>query len=336
MGGGTVMVDRIISALLALGIASMIWLQTRNRDFETLSRVKIPLELTLPKDKEGEFTISLRSKPNVEASFQASPRRMREVESLLKRDDFRIRVEIPIPPERLQENSWEDQYTIEADSMPLLPPGVGVTMEDRSNRISYVVTSIIERQLPVRLVTDLGTAPPDLVLDPPSVIVRGPRDVIQKALFIPTQAAPVDSRPGSPLRFPPRIPIVAEIEGKKITATPSTVGIRQPARPQKTYEITDVPVSFLCPPNQGLRPRFINERDGKISVRVRGPIQDQPPAVYAFVDLTKSRFLAGLTTEPIQMIPPPEFQLEQEELKKVGIELTTEAGAKPPSVPIKP
>ncbi len=330
------MVDRIISALLALGLASMIWLQTRNRDIETLARVSIPLEISIPKDKYGDFVINLRSKPQIEASFHGSPRLMREVELRLKRDDFRIKLGISISPERLLDNFWEEQVTVEADSLPVLPQGVSVTMDERSNRISFLVTRIVERELPVRLLTDLGTAPPDLVLDPPSVTVRGPKEVLQNALFIPTQAVPVDSRPGSALRFPPSIPIAKEVDGKQVVSTPSSVGIRQPAKPQKTYEITDVSVGFLCSPSLGLKPRFINDRDAKVTVRVRGPIQDQPPVVYAFVDLTKARFLSGLTTEPLLILPPPDFQLVQEEVKKVGIELLTESGTKPPSTPIKP
>ena len=330
------MVDRIISAMLALGLASMIWLQTRNRDIDTLARVSIPLEISIPKEREGDFIINLRSKPQVEVSFHGSPRLMREVELRLKRDDFRIKMGISIPPERLLENSWEEQLTVEADSLPVLPLGVSVTLDERSNRISFLVTRIVERELPVRLVTDLGTAPPDLVLDPPSVTVRGPKEVLQNAIFIPTQAAPVDSRPGSPLRFPSRVPIAQEIDGKQVVSTPPFVGIRQPARPQKTFEITDVSVAFLCSPNLGLKPRFINDRDAKVSVRVRGPIQDQPPVVYAFVDLTKARFLSGLTTEPILILPPPDFQLVQEDVKKVGIELITETGTKPLSTPLKP
>ncbi len=330
------MVDRIISALLALGLASMIWFQTRNRNIETLARVAIPLEISIPKEKEGDFIINLRSKPNVEASFHGSPRLIREVELRLKRDDFRIKLGISIPPERQLENFWEEQLTVEADSLPLLPPGVSVTLDDRSNRISFLVTRIVERELPVRLLADSGTALPDLILDPASVTVRGPKEVLQNALFIPTVAMQVNSQPGSPFRLPPSIPIATEIDGKQVVSTPSTVGIRQPARPQKTYEIPDVPVAFLYSPNLGLKPRFINDRDAKVTVRVRGPNQDQPPVVYAFVDLTKSRFLSGLTTEPLLILPPPDFQLVQEEIKKVGIELLPETVTKPPTTPIKP
>lgn len=121
---------------------------------------------------------------------------------------------------------------------------------------------------------------PGLGSRPPSVTVRGPKEVLQNAIFIPTQAAPVDSRPGSPLRFPSRVPIAQEIDGKQVVSTPPFVGIRQPARPQKTYEITDVSVAFLCSPNLGLKPRFINDRDAKVSVRVADPFRITP-VVYA-------------------------------------------------------
>lgn len=330
------MLDRLISGLLALGLASMIWLQTRNRDVEILSSVNIPCEISLPEMYKDEIVLSFSGKPFVTASFQAQPRKMRELDILLRQDDFKIRLEIAITPERLQENSWEETLVVESDSVPVRIPGVTITMDDRKNRIRYTATRMATRELPVRLVTSLGVPVTDIVLDPPTAMVRGPREVLQNALFIPTKPISADAAPGTAFPFPPRVPLVEEMENKKVTASPATVGVRQPAKPLKTYEIADIPVHFLCPPGFALKPRFNNDRDSKITIRVRGPVQDQPPGVYALVDLTKARALAGLTTESVQVLLPPEFSLEQDLPRKVGIELVAEGQTKPQPVPINP
>ncbi len=330
------MLDRVTSALLAIGLASMIWLQTRNRDIETLSNVNIPCEISLPQASRDEFQVNFHGKPFISATFQAQPRKMRELELQLRREDTKIRLEVPLPQERLAENAWDEVFVVESDMIPLRLPGVTITVDERKNRIPYSVTRMTTRELPVRLVTSLGVPVTDVVLDPPTAMVRGPREALQNALFIPTKPVTADTTPGTAFPFPPRIPLVEELEKQRISTIPATVGIRQLAKPQKTYEIADVPIQFLCPPSFTLKPRFNNDRDSKLTVRVRGPIQDQPPAVYAFVDLTKARALAGLTTEPVQVFLPQDFQFEQDLPRKVGIELVAEGQGKNPPAPLNP
>lgn len=330
------MLDRLISALLALGLASMIWLQTRNRDIETLSNVNIPCEITVPQGFRDDLFLNLSGKPFVSVTFQAQPRKMRELEILLRSENLKVRLEIPITAERLNENAWDDSIVVENDFIPVHIPGVTITLDERKNRIPFSVTRMATRELPVRLVTSLGIPVTDIVLDPPTALVRGPREVLQNAIFIPTKPISADAAPGTAVPLPPRIPLVEELEKQKITAVPATVGIRQLAKPQKLYEIADIPIHFLCPPGFALKPRFNNDRDSKLIVRVRGPIQDQPPGVYAFVDLTKAKALAGLTTETVQILLPPEFQLEQDVARKVGIELIAEGQGKNPPVPLNP
>jgi hypothetical protein len=104
--------------------------------------------------------------------------------------------------------------------------------------------------------------------------------------------------------------------------------VRFTLRPrQKLYELTDVPVRFLCPANFALRPRFVAERAGKIAVRLRGPVTDAPPAVIAFVDLTTGKFEPGLyADEPVRLQLPRDFQLTQEAPRSAAFELVPADG----------
>ena len=62
-------------------------------------------------------------------------------------------------------------------------------------------------------------------------------------------------------------------------------------------------------PNFPLRPQFFDDRAGRVTLRVHGPTQDEPPKVYAFIDLTHGRFASGRNHEPLQIQLPKDFQL---------------------------
>jgi hypothetical protein len=70
-----------------------------------------------------------------------------------------------------------------------------------------------------------------------------------------------------------------------------------------------------------LRPKFFGERAGRINLRVQGPQVDEPPKVYAFVDLTRGRFPAGRYHEPVQLQLPKDFELVQEPPRGVSFQL---------------
>src|SRR5262249_14981755 len=84
-------------------------------------------------------------------------------------------------------------------------------------------------------------------------------------------------------------------------------------------ELTDVPVQFLCPPGFAYRPQFANDRAGQVTLRVQGPVQDEPPKVTAYIDLTRGRFTAGNNHEPLQIQLPKDFQLAQEPPRTVAV-----------------
>lgn len=90
----------------------------------------------------------------------------------------------------------------------------------------------------------------------------------------------------------------------------------------KVYELPETPVHFLCPTNSALRPKFLSESAGRIRLRVRGPAGNEPPKVYAFVDLTQGNYSTpGRYHEPIQLQLPKEFELVQEAPPGVSFQL---------------
>ena len=98
----------------------------------------------------------------------------------------------------------------------------------------------------------------------------------------------------------------------------------------KIYELPEVPVHFLCPADFPLRPQFLEENAGRISLRVRGPARDEPPKVYAFVDLIQGHCSApGSYHQPIQIQLPKDFELAQQAPHSVSFQLKPLDGLTP-------
>jgi hypothetical protein len=92
------------------------------------------------------------------------------------------------------------------------------------------------------------------------------------------------------------------------------------------YEVTDVPVHFLCPADFPWQPRFPSEQASRITVRVLGPAGDASPQVQAFVDLTHGTYRRGRNVEPVRLQLPREFQLAQETAPRVSFQLEPRDG----------
>ena len=129
---------------------------------------------------------------------------------------------------------------------------------------------------------------------------------------------------------PARLPLPREIDGVSVVPEPESVVVRIDPQAPRIYPFVDLPVQFLCPPNFTLRPRFLDDRAGKLQLRIQGPDQADPPRVHAFVDLTSGRFLPGPGIEPVQIQLPRDFTLAQDPPGKVSFELVpVEATPKP-------
>jgi hypothetical protein len=317
------MLDRIISALVALSLAMLVWLYARSREQETLDDVPVPVQVTLPPGQEENYALDIAGPPQVLVSFSGPPGRIRELRGVLQRGELKVELAYAVPDDRMQEGRIADTLRVEASDVHV-PLGVTVRPVEGRNRVPLVIHRLIERRLPVRFDHDQFEPIPPVEIDPPSVVVRGPQEVLERARVVPTQPAAWPTRPagsGAHGAVIARVALVAELEGRPIRTEPSRVTVRVQGQPRKVYELAEVPVHFLCPPNLTLRPRFIDERAGKLLLKVEGPAQDEPPRIHAFIDLTRGRFAAGLNHEPLQIQLPRDFALAQEAPRVLAFEL---------------
>jgi hypothetical protein len=174
---------------------------------------------------------------------------------------------------------------------------------------------IVERQLPVRLEHTPEARVRPLQIEPAMVTVRGPKEILERARFIPTQPygfAPTAEGAEEESVVQGQVELATELAGKPIRTRPESVNFTCRVQPkQKIYELADVPVLFLCPPAGAWRPRFEVDQPGKISLRIIGPPGDELPHVHAFVDLTKGNFVRGRNQEAVRVQLPRDFQLVQ-------------------------
>jgi hypothetical protein len=315
------MIDRVVSLFVAVSLALLVWLYARSRDQETLDHVPVPVQVNLtspqapetPEAQGREYSLEVTAPAEVLVSFTGPPTRLRELRGLLQREELRIELNYSIPPERRKEMRIAETLPVDATDLRL-PPGVTAAMVPGRNHVRIVLRRLCERRLPVRFDHSLEPLGPVLI-EPPTVLVRGPQEVLEHLSAIPTQPwvlpCATPAADGTPRPPPPAsVPLVRELEGRLLRCEPATVCVRASTPPHKVYDLVDLPVHFLCPSAFPLRPRFKDDRAGKITLRLAGPPQEETPHVYAFVDLTgKHSPSPGLYDEPIQIQLPRGFTL---------------------------
>jgi hypothetical protein len=315
------MIDRVLSMLVAVSLAMLVWLYARSRDQELLDNVPIPVQVVVAPAQAKHYQLEVTGPAQVTVSFSGPTPRIRELQGMLQRKELSVVLTITVPYERLRESRYSDAVQLEPGDIHA-PPGVTPLVPEGRNRIPFTLHRLVERRLPVRFdnIRDDPNVP--VLLDPPTVLVRGPQEVLDRVRAIPTQPSELPARASSPgATAVARVPLVQELEGQAIQAVPSRVQVRVPTQARKVYQLTDIPVRFLCPPNFNLRPKFYDERAGRISLRVLGPEQDEPPKVFAFIDLARGGFTSGLNHEPLQIQLPRDFQLAQDPPRVVAFEL---------------
>jgi hypothetical protein len=322
------MIDRMLSVVVALSLALLVWLYARSRDQEVLDNVPVPIQLGLNPDQAEHYSLEPTGPSHVMVSFTGPPLRIRELQAMLQRNELVVPLTVTVPDDRLRESRYSDTLLVEGGDIHT-PPGVTAVMVEGRNRISITLHRVIERRLPVRFEPIQDEPGVPVVIEPATVLVRGPQEVVERARYVSTQPSELPSRsllwPLSPAVG--HVPLVQELENRPVRVIPNRVTVRVPTQLRKTYELADVPVRFLCPEDFALRPHFLGDRAGRLSLRVQGPLQEEPPAVCAFVDLTRGRFLPGRYHEPVQIQLPREFQLAQDPPRGVAFELAAPEGA---------
>lgn len=317
------MIDRLVSLGMAVCLALLIWLYARSREQEMLDNVPVPVEIVLTPRQADNYSVELTGPRQINVSFSGPAQRLRELHMMLQREELHIVKAVTVPDERLGEGRLSDAVVIEAGDIRA-PQGLTPIVHEGRNRVPYTLHRLVERRLPVRFDHLRDTPTGVVILEPSTVLVRGPQDVLDRVQSIPTQPSELPARPlqvSGNVAAIGRVPLVEEIEGRPVRVTPARVSVRVPAQARKMYELTDVQVQFLCPSNFHLRPKFIDERSGKVSLKLLGPATEETPKVQAFIDLSKGKFVSGLNHEPLQIQLPKDFQLALDPPRVVAFEL---------------
>src|SRR5262249_7955826 len=154
---------------------------------------------------------------------------------------------LAVPEERQNEARYHD--TVRVDAADVHPPaGVTPFLIEGRNRVPVTLHRLVERRLPVRV-----DAPDDrmaaVVVDPPTVLVRAPREPRAPLRPAPPRRSALPSRPeataAETVVLGP-VPVADEVEGKPVRAVPDAVTVRLTLQPKrKPYEV-EVPITFLC------------------------------------------------------------------------------------------
>jgi hypothetical protein len=338
------MLDRVYSVAVALGMAALVWLYARSREQDMLDNVPVPVQISLAPGEADHYSLELMGPSQVPVSFAGPPSRLRELRGLLQRGELRVDVTLAVPEAHQHEPRYHDTVRIDAaDIHP--PPGVTPILVEGRNRVPVTLHRLVERRLPVRFDHAADDPIGPVVVEPSTVLVRGPQEVLDHIRALPTQPFVLPASPegtvAETVALGP-VPLATEAEGMSVRATPETVTVRLTLPPKnKLYEI-EVPIHFLCPANFPRRPRFRNERDGKVKVRLLGPAAEEVPKVSAYLDLTTpGKFavagVSGLYEEPLQVQLPTGFQLAQPVPRYVAFELVPPEAVVPASgvVPVQ-
>jgi hypothetical protein len=330
------MSDRLISAAVALILGFLVWLYARSRDQEMLDNVPIPVTIRLAPHQAEQYDLEVTGQSQVMASFSGPPPRMRELRGMFQRGELRVEKNLTVADDRQQETSYLDTVRIDASELHP-PPGVRSILAEERNRIPVTLRRIAERRLPVRL--DYAPEEPvaQITVEPATVLVRGPQEIIDRLRSLPTRPYIRSPRPEAAsvheFVMAGTVPLVDESEGRPIRVTPATVAVKVTLRPkQRPYELLDIPVQFLCPANFPLRASWEDERGGKIALKLMGPAAEEQPTITAYIDLTGRKFEPGLyADEPLRLQLPKDFQLVQSPPRSATFRLTSISGERGPA-----
>jgi hypothetical protein len=321
------MVDRIVSLVVALSLALLVWLYARSRDQEILDNVPIPVQISLPSGQTDHYLLEVTGPSQVTMSFTGPSSRIHELRGMLQRGEMEIHVTVSVPDDVQEDGHYLDHYldTVRIDAADVhAPPGVSPVVIEGRNRIPITLFRLVERRLPVRIDQPLEDRGGQVTLEPGSVLVHGPQEVLDKAFCIATQPFSLPPHGDGSWQQPALsigpVPLVTEIDGRPVRATPAAVMVRLTPRP-RLYEI-NASVQFLCPANFALRPRFIGDsRAAEITLHLTGPELAEEPKVFAFIDLTSGSHRAGMNQGAITLQLPRHFKLAQEPPPPVTFEL---------------
>jgi hypothetical protein len=299
----------LLELLVALSLAFLVWLYAHSRAQDFIDRVQVPVQIQLAASHRDQYLLETSTSPSVTVSFTGPSSRIRELRRKLQRGLVQASVTLNLADEHLAETTFSENVHIEASNLEV-PAGVMIDLAEDRSGLPVTVHRLGERQLPVKFDFAGEVRVTQLEMEPATVLVRGPKQVLDRVQAIHTQPFPLTVPASSDGIVRGQAVLVTELEGRGISATPRTVNFRCRVQPRKRiYELADVPVQFLCPPQFPWRTRFESESGGKVRLRLLGPAGDESPPVRAFLDLTGSQLFRGRNLEPLRLQLPKDFTL---------------------------
>jgi hypothetical protein len=303
-----------LEAAVSVCLAFLVWLYTHSRAGDSTDFVQVPVVLQLPPGQRDQFALESQGPTRVNVMFSGPYARIREVRRKIQRGAVQAIVTVTVPEEKQHENTYADVARVSIADLAV-PPGVTVELADDNAIVPVTIHRLTERILPVRLDVTGEFRVSHVKIEPTTVTVRGPKAILDRVSYIPTQPCSLQTDTENSLAEPiarEQVALVTELEGRPIQTSPRNVQLRCRVAPkQKLYELRDVPVHFLCPVGFPLRPRFVDERPGRVSLKLLGPATETLPPVLAFVDLTTGNYARGRNLEPVRLQLPKDFQLVQ-------------------------
>jgi len=297
--------------LVSICLAFLLWMYVHNRARNTIDRVAVPVQIQLASHQRDYFHLETAEARTVQASFSGPNARIREIRRKLLHGELKALVTLTVPEDKKAEAMFSETLRIGDDTIEV---PASVKVEIANETVPVTVHRLSERLLPVKLEFTGDARVSQIKIEPASVLVRGPKTVLDRASFVPTQPFAVQIRESSPTEENPKekVNLVTELDGRPIQTSPAMVHFRCRAVPkQKTYELVDVPIHFLHPKECVWKPRFAAEKDGKTTLKLIGPVTEQAPPVLAFIDLTRGNLARGRNLEPLRLQLPKDFELAQ-------------------------
>jgi hypothetical protein len=300
----------VVELCVATCLATTIWLYMHSRAHQTLDHVQIPIVVQLTPSQRDLFDLELPVAPKTNVSFTGPSIRMRELRKKLYRGQVQATIAYVISEDRTKESSFADVVRLEGAAINV-PPGIMVEWFEPNQTLPVTVHRLTERSLPVRLEYTGDVRVSQIKLEPPTVMVRGPKSVLDRAQSIATLpfefTTPTDEEAKDDAKD--TIGLVGELGGRPIQVTPAQVDFKVKVQPRKRVrEVVDVPIRFAIPDRYPWQPRFEGNA-GKLNLRVIGPTGDEVPRVRAYIDLDQQSYSRGRNDGPVRIELPKEFEL---------------------------
>ncbi len=333
------MFDRyIITPIIALGLAFLVWVYLRSRDQEVQS-YPIPIEVSIDPQQLDRYSFDSRPEnQTVRVKFLGLPSRLREVKELVEGHNLILRkvVRVPAEVDVRQDNDYQEVVQFDSSSLTL-PLGVHADINPVEGRLQVKLRRMMERTLQLQPMVTTGTAQyevDNIRLEPATVKVFGPKSALEQMTQLvldpwqprlPTGLTMTEEEVTGSVRLPDKI------KQESVRTVPDRVEIRARLKPAlRVYEMNDVPIAFLCPANFPYRPLFTADRHGAIAqLKIRGPL-NRSPEVRAYIDLTaRPNLKPGLYPDEAIMIDLPNgYYLAQEPPRLSAFKLELLEGAK--------